>query len=245
MVDVEGLSNAVRHMLVRVPPAGPGVCTVCHGAPNPGWAVCRSCVEARRQVTRPLGLIVPVSLCEAGQQLHTTIRKYKDDPIEGNRRLMSGIVVSFLARFLQCHGHCIELAAGRRWSSVSVVPSTRNRPGRHPLEVALSAVGLDVEVVPALRPGAARIDHNHADDHGFEVQVPVQGRAFLLVDDMLTSSARLQSAASALRLAGADVVAGVVLGRYLNPDRRQLDLELLARARTEPFDFATCCLEAL
>lgn len=71
----------------------------------------------------------------------------------------------------------------------------------------------------------------------------VVGTAFLLVDDTLTSSARLQSAASALQLAGADVVAAVTVGRYLNPERSQTDLQLLARARAAPFRFDECCLE--
>jgi hypothetical protein len=40
----------------------------------------------------------------------------------------------------------------------------------------------------------------------------------LLIDDTFTSGARLQSAASALALAGATVVAAFTLGRFIRPD---------------------------
>jgi orotate phosphoribosyltransferase len=66
----------------------------------------------------------------------------------------------------------------------------------------------------------------------------------LLIDDTMTTGAHVQSAASALMLAGATVVAAVPIGRYLNPVRGKEPVrELLAKAKAEVYDFEECCLE--
>lgn len=68
----------------------------------------------------------------------------------------------------------------------------------------------------------------------------------LLVDDTFTSGATFQSAASALALDGADVVAGVVIGRVINTSDTAGHPEKLAlwqQQRQVPFSFAACCLE--
>lgn len=46
----------------------------------------------------------------------------------------------------------------------------------------------------------ASVDHNKADDDAFTVSRPLSGERVLLIDDTLTTGARLQSAASALGL---------------------------------------------
>jgi adenine/guanine phosphoribosyltransferase-like PRPP-binding protein len=48
--------------------------------------------------------------------------------------------------------------------------------------------------------------------------VPVAGADVLVVDDTWVSGGSAQSAAAALKLAGARHVAVVVLGRHVNPD---------------------------
>jgi orotate phosphoribosyltransferase len=65
----------------------------------------------------------------------------------------------------------------------------------------------------------------------------------LLIDNTFTTGARVQSAASALALAGADVVAAVVLGRFVRPDYSAEARQLWERQRRLGFDFDTCCLE--
>jgi adenine/guanine phosphoribosyltransferase-like PRPP-binding protein len=65
----------------------------------------------------------------------------------------------------------------------------------------------------------------------------------LIVDDTFTSGARAQSAASALTLAGAEVVAVVPIGRYLRPAFSQEAADLWERARAIPFSFDSCSAE--
>lgn len=94
-----------------------------------------------------------------------------------------------------------------------------------------------------LGPGAEKIDHNHAADGAYGVTEYVDGLGILLLDDTFTSGARAQSAASALQLAGAQVVAMVPIGRLIKREFSDESAALLDRAGEEPFDFDVCCLE--
>jgi adenine/guanine phosphoribosyltransferase-like PRPP-binding protein len=66
------------------------------------------------------------------------------------------------------------------------------------------------------------------------------GEAVLLIDDTWTTGANLQSAARALKDAGAGPLAGVVIGRHLNRDWHENDRRLGALRR--PFDWRQCVL---
>ena len=62
----------------------------------------------------------------------------------------------------------------------------------------------------------------------------------LLIDDTWTTGANAQSAAAALKAAGAGPVAAVVIGRHLNRKWHQNDRRL--RGITRPFDWGRCAL---
>jgi len=74
------------------------------------------------------------------------------------------------------------------------------------------------------------------------VTANVRDRQVLLIDDTFTSGAGVQSAASALRMAGAIVPAAVVIGRYIDPDFNQPSRELWNLAHERSFSFERCCL---
>jgi predicted amidophosphoribosyltransferase len=228
-----------------VPPAGDGICRICHNAPRTGYRYCLSCSRTR-QVASPLELVVPISHYRVGEQLHTVLAGYKRSPDEAvrNRHLMQ--VAATLHRFLRDHGGCIEGAAGSGWDTITIVPSTE-REGQHPLERAVllgrSAGRQCRSLLVPHRPEL--IQHYQASDEGFRVSGDIEGLRVLLVDDTFTSGATLQSAASTLTRAGATVVAGVVIGRVINPDFDNESAELWERQRAEGFDFDACCLEAL
>lgn len=65
-------------------------------------------------------------------------------------------------------------------------------------------------------------------------------------DDTFTTGATFQSAASALSLAGADVVAGVVVGRVITVGDPRFPVrdERWDEQRDVGFSFERCCLEA-
>jgi hypothetical protein len=68
----------------------------------------------------------------------------------------------------------------------------------------------------------------------------VSGHAVLLIDDTWTKGANAQSAAAALKTAGAETVAAVVIGRYVNRGWRHNDRQL--RELPRPFDWQACAL---
>src|SRR5712691_13483883 len=61
-----------------VPPAGEGVCRVCHCSARPGRSRCFTCLRTAGQVSRPVGAVVPISLYRTGDDLWYLLRRYKD-----------------------------------------------------------------------------------------------------------------------------------------------------------------------
>lgn len=197
-----------------------------------------------RQVSQPLSLIVPISLYEVPGQLHYVLRQYKDGYTESLRAELRVRVAALLWRFLNEHGEHVASAAGQPWDLITSVPSTQPRPGGHPLEAAIGlARRLAEQYEPTLERGDGPLDHNQASDTGYRVTGDVSGAQILLVDDTFTTGARVQSAASALALAGANVLAAVPIGRVINPSYNDAGKALWDAARSCPFDFSRCCLE--
>jgi hypothetical protein len=208
--------------------------------PKPAFRLCFTCQAVRAQLSKPIDLVVPISLSRHEGQLYRTLMNYARNPEPEVRREAAEQVASLILRFLGEHGDCLRRAAGRPWSRIAVVPSSREHSGpEHPLETALLRRGLPL--IQPLRAGPDRLGPMVASDRGYEVTMDVEGMSLLLVDDVLNTSARLQSAATALRLAGADVVAGIPVARLLNPEH-DADAQLLVRAENVPFDFGSCAL---
>jgi orotate phosphoribosyltransferase len=77
-------------------------------------------------------------------------------------------------------------------------------------------------------------------DQGFALTEDVTGRSVLLLDDTFTTGARAQSAASALQMGGATVIAIVPAARYMNPEwEPSADYLKKSKARTYAFEY--CC----
>ncbi len=154
-------------------------------------------------------------------------------------------VISILCHFLWLHRTCIAESAGDDWSAITGVPSSTDRGAdQHPLIRALQRVPSAYdEYEDLLERGPTSIGHNRASDTGYVVRHPerdLTGKRVLLIDDTFTSGARSQSAASALALAGAEVVAIVVIGRVIDP--RWSGEEYWAERRAQDFSFDTCCV---
>jgi hypothetical protein len=196
-----------------------------------------------RSVTYPLAAIVPISLAKVGSQFYSTLNGYKNSPHSGTRDEYTLRLGALLARFLRDHHEHVETVSGR-WDTITIVPSSSGRAGPHPLEnVVLKARAHHPLYRPLLRAGAVELDHRAGDDRGFDLSENADGRHVLLIDDTFTTGARIHSAASALRLAGADVTAAVVLGRIVRPDYSDEARELWDQQTAIPFDFSVCCLE--
>jgi len=224
-----------------VPPAGEGVCGVCHGSAPPGRGRCFTCFRTAGQVSLPAGLVVPISLYRTGDDLWRLLRRYKDGRDAEGRRGMRRRLARLLSQFLRFHLACIAPGASSGWS-ITGVPPTRRREDARPLDRTIRlAPWLRRRHLRTLRTVRAP-EHNEASDSAFEVIGDVSGRELLLVDDTFTTGASVQSAASALQLAGARVLAVVVLGRVVNPRAAPDAAGLWEAARARRFRLDACCI---
>jgi hypothetical protein len=203
---------------------------VCGGPTNPGFAHCFACRAAARLLKLPLAPVVPAHLCPVPGPLYAVLMGYKESPVDEARRRFTRRVLQLFGTFFAEHGDCVIRAVGGEVDLVLPVPSS-SRPGRAPLErvnglaeLIVSTRGVGGRWAPSLleRAGGV-IGHMRANSGAFAVPPPsrsaVSGARVLLLDDTYVSGARAQSAAAALRLAGAHAVGIAPLGRVLRPDR--------------------------
>ncbi len=224
--------------LVNPPPPGPGVCRTCRG---PAPAARRECSSCRRIPGR-LDAVLPISWSVAGGPLHRALRGYKDDPLDAMRTESAAGLAAVLERFLRGHEACAAAAAGvERFTLVTTVPARSDR-NRGPLRTLVrgcpSTAGRYARTLVA---AGERVEPHRFNAERFRALGRLDGEAVLLVDDTWTSGASAQSAAHALKRAGARRVALIVIGRHVNPgfgDQR-------ARCVTaRPFCWATCAAHA-
>jgi hypothetical protein len=148
-------------------------------------------------------------------------------------------VLALLLAFLADHGPCVWQRAGMPPPDlVAVVPTGAGRPGPHPLLRLVSPYLRLPGCRLALRPGRQGRD---LDLDRFEVLCRPAGASVLLLDDTWVSGASAQSAAAALKLAGARHVAVVVLGRHVNPDD-PASAPLLAGITAARYDPSACAV---
>src|SRR2546428_7453449 len=153
----------------RVPFPGPGVCNVCHGAPGGSFSRCYSCKQTIGQVTHGIELVVPISLAKkTDSQFYTTLMGYKSRYASATRAQQQYQMAALYARFLGGHRQHIVNAAGEDWEIITIVPSSGEREGTHPLEVTLKlSAYLQPQYRRLLQKGTIAIDHNKADDNGY------------------------------------------------------------------------------
>ncbi|HEY7174797.1 MAG TPA: hypothetical protein VH442_07765, partial [Micromonosporaceae bacterium] len=74
----------------------------------------------------------------------------------------------------------------------------------------------------------------------FEATTKLNNQSVLLIDDTWTTGASAQSAAAALKAAGAGPTAAIVIGRHLNREWHENDRRIRGIAR--PFEWQACAL---
>ena len=202
--------------------------------------MCFACRVVGRRLCLPLAPVFPVRLCPLPGPLYAVLMGYKESPVSEARHRFAAMVGALFAGFLSSHARCLAAAAGGPGELVLPVPSSA-RPSGSPLR---GVVGLASACAPLgdWSPGVlarteAPVGHMRPDRRAFGVPAPlasaVAGRRALLLDDTYVSGARAQSAAAALRLAGARSVVIVVLGRVLRPDRSAAHADFLDRQRLD------------
>jgi hypothetical protein len=120
---------------------------------------------------------------------------------------------ALLLVFLRDHGACLWKAAGITGPThLAVVPTARGRPGVHPLRELIGDYLALPRAELSARSGGLQV--RDLDPQRFSVS-PLPRARILLIDDTWTTGSSSQSAAIALRRAGANSVISVMLGRHV------------------------------
>jgi predicted amidophosphoribosyltransferase len=190
------------------------VCPVCRGPVTAGAIRCYQC-ELHRSLAASLlaDAVIPIAHAVKGSPLASDLWRYK---AVGDRAAAQRLLV-MLRGFLRDHGECIRRAAGvPGWDQVAVVPSGQGRPGRHPLR-GIVASCLPLPEARLSTPPAVPARGREITAGWPRVASDVAGQAVLIVDDTWVSGGTAQSAAVALKRAGATRAAIVVIGRHVDP----------------------------
>jgi hypothetical protein len=212
-------------------------CRTCRGPVQAGFARCYQCDLAHARCAGLLAdAVAPVAYAVKGGRLAGDLWRYKSGAAgatEAGARL-----TAMLARFLREHSDQVWRAAGMAVGPelAAIVPSGQGRPGPHPL-LGIAASCVDAPIVPlSAAPGSAARSRGLADGVAvgwLTVGGAVAGADVLLVDDTWVSGSSAQSAAAALKAAGARRVALVVIGRHVDPaDPRSAEFLRALRAKT-------------
>ena len=197
-------------------------CVVCGGVVHGLRPVCFCCGLAARQLGLPLVPVVVMADYRVGDADHRRLRGYKDGRTAEVRSRYRRELVSYLAAWTAVHSGALVDSIGP-WAVVTTVPSTR-RPGPAPAEALVDGVpDLADRHLRLLGRGKGVLDHLQAARDGFTPlpgvdRAGLDGLPVLIFDDSVTTGARAQSAAAALRLAGGRVVGILVAGRALAPE---------------------------
>jgi len=211
-------------------------CRTCRGPVQAGFARCYQCDLAHARCSALLAdVVAPVAYAVKGRRLAGDLWRYKSGmpgAAEAGARL-----AAMLAMYLREHSDQVWGAAGMAAGPelAAIVPSGQGRHGPHPL-LGMVASCVGVPIVPlAVAPGAAARARGLADGVAagwLTVGGAVAETDVLLVDDTWVSGASAQSAAAALKAAGARRVALVVLGRHVDPaDPRSAEFLRTLRAK--------------
>jgi predicted amidophosphoribosyltransferase len=239
--------DSVAAACTWVPPAGEGVCVTCHASAPTGRERCFSCFRTMAQVSAPVPAVVPISLYRTGDDLWHALRHYKDGRNATERRRLRRDLARLLSRFLRHHLACVAPGAPATWL-ITCVPPTRRRSflpfQPRPVESLIRRSWWLRRRYRRTLSNRDAPEHRQSSDAAFAVTREVRGLELILVDDTYTTGASVQSAASALQLAGATVLAVVVIGRVVNPEANPAEARLWAAARRQPFRLQECCRDA-
>jgi hypothetical protein len=229
---------AAQQSLLSAPQAGCALlCTVCRGPAGKGSARCFPCDLHLQCAPGALAdLVVPVAFAIKGGPHARRLWQYKSPRLTATAAAGPGLLLrSLLLVFLRDHARCLWRAAGMPGPThVAVVPTARGRPGPHPLRTLVQGYLATPWAAMVARPGGEQV--RDLDPERFTAQA-LPGARVLLIDDTWATGSSAQSAAMALRQAGARSVVTVVLGRHM--DSTAADQAGLGPARM-PF-LPGCC----
>lgn len=247
---VDEVAAPYVNFLVRVPPGGPGVCTVCHSTVSADFTRCYQCGPAVQVLGNATAdLTAFVSMAPRTEQLARELITYKNPNVRAEDRQWKTVgLAAVLWKWLGVHEACLINRLGiDGFDLITSVPSTSGRPS-HPLRTVVAGVvsGSEKRYADVLYLARGDLDQHVQAADRFRATMALGGARVLVIDDTWTTGANAQSASAALKATGARTVAVVAIGRWFNPGYSSGDTDAeswLAEHRRPGWDWLRCCLD--
>lgn len=211
--DLTVLLQSLAGTYLRNPLRTNGGCARCAGVTNPGFAECFQC--GRVYGDRLPNLAGFMTYAADGTQAGHLMYGYKARTPLSEHRL---VVTLLLQRALVSHAACPERITGKPITHWTTVPSTKDRPGPHPLRGLVGRFRPEPELVLHHVVGVASQRKQIVPDL-FRTSDRVPWRSHVLVvDDTWTSGGIVLSAVHAIRAADASAVTALCVARWLGFD---------------------------
>lgn len=212
-------------------------CQVCTAPIDDSYTVCYAC-SGHRAHPGIADRVGAVAYAWYGHQSGRIMEGYKGRAGQAVRHNDVSAVALLGLSAIGLHTTCAELLAGLPVTHWAVVPSLPRRDGDHPLQrvVRAFAPGVALPLIAATEastPRALSAAHFRADRVG-------KGSHVLILDDTWTTGGHAQSAALAVRAAGAQQVSILVLARWLKLGWPPTDAFLPSLMKGPDFDPAAC-----
>ncbi|MFG3258109.1 phosphoribosyltransferase [Streptomyces sp. NPDC048172] len=200
-------------------------CEVCLApVSSPGYARCWPCDQQISTGLRLADRVVPLTYAVDGRQSGRDVYCYKRS-VDEERRLAGDAwerLSLLTAVFGLWHAGCLDAVARRRVTALTTVPSLQGRPDPHPLSDltgCLPRAWRPFELLPSGSSSRSQ-DRRRLDPGHFAVPgtADVAGAHVVVLEDTWVSGGHAQSAAVALREAGAHEVTVVAVARRLVPE---------------------------
>lgn len=233
--------------LRNVRPAQPGLCVVCSTPVSEGYLRCRACSQigpSPGRIGRSSEMadrIAFLTYAVEGGQAYSVLRGYKKPSVQDRYWTAAATwVVWFLGR----HGHCAQELAGSAtagWAWATVPSARSGRTGEHPLHFIVRQVWGKTYPEARLSLSAGAEGQGRGYDPGkFTADAVVPGSHVILIDDSWTTGANVQSAATALKAAGASQVSAMLLARLLRDSWEPTRQFIASGGLRAPFDPNLC-----
>lgn len=187
--------------LVQAPRPAADVCPIC-GDLRTG-PLCDNCVALTERLGHELTAIEPITMYRRAMPIRNRLRFYKEPHHPLHRPYQHELTT------LLKNNPAFAALGNLNPDAICWVPSTRERFA-HPLPVLIAAA-THLPVTDLL----------HTNTTSEQAQFTANGcdrLRIVIVDDVYTTGATLQTAISALRKAGAQILTAIVIGRRINPD---------------------------
>jgi len=225
-------------------PLAPGseqTCEVCLRFTEGRFPTCYQCGHRDRHTDA----VLPISYTGKDGQLYHSLAQYKRHWDQRVARQLGMQLAAVLWRFLVLHERCLAGAAGagESFDVVTTVPSSEiARDEAHPLRRMVGeTVGPTRDRYQRLLiRSALQADKRDIVPEKFTATTEMDGATVLLIDDTWVSGGSVQSAAGALKAAGAGAVGAMVIARLIDQDYGDHGDRL--KKLPKEFDWAACAL---